>query len=118
LNLKNANNHYESLVENFDEDLIKNNLLLENSKKKELHIKLNQLDQEINSLHKQSSQQAELELHQNNLRDKEKSISTLYNKHRNNLNLFFNDKPIPQKKLKEHLEKIQNCLVIIYYYYR
>ncbi|XP_011499172.1 PREDICTED: DNA repair protein RAD50 [Ceratosolen solmsi marchali] len=110
LNLKNASRNYESLLEDFDEDLIKKNLQLENIKKKELHIKLNLVEQEINSLHQQSSQQAELELYQNNLRDKEKSILALQNKHKTNLNLLFDGKQIPNKKLKEHLEKIQKLL--------
>ena len=100
-------------MESFDEVSIKQNLQSEISRKKELDAKLSQVDKEINSLHQQSSQQAELELHQNSLQEKEKNIAFLKTKHKSNLEVLFNNKEVPQTKLKDHLDKVQKSLVCI-----
>lgn len=73
--------------------------------------KLNEIDQEINSLHQQSSQQAELELHQNTLQDRERKVLTLQNQHREDLMLLLDSEEIPQKNLKESLDKLQKSWV-------
>lgn len=81
--------------------------------KKELDQKLRQIDLEINSLHHQSSQQAELELHQSRLSDKERSIESLKEKHKSDLCELFDGK-IPETKWKDNLEKIHKSLVRIF----
>lgn len=86
-------------------------MLKDISTKKELDVKLNQIDQEMNSLHQQSSQQAELELHQNRLKDEEKHIKCIKEKHKDNLKLLFDDQQIPENNLMHELEKIQKSLV-------
>lgn len=113
--LQNATENYNAVVQNFDEKSIKETLQRENSNKKELNNQLNGIDHEINFLNKQSSQQAELELHQNSLQKKEEDISVLRNKNESNLNLLFSN-AIPQQKLKDNLEKIQKSLVTMYFY--
>lgn len=104
---------YESLKQSFDEDTIKKDLQKDISSKKELDGKLRQIDQEINSLHHQSSQQAELELQQSRLQDEEKQVASIKGKHKDNLELLFDGKEIPQTNLKHNLEKIQKSLVKI-----
>ncbi|XP_001600265.2 DNA repair protein RAD50 [Nasonia vitripennis] len=107
--LQNATENFNTVVQNFDEKFIRETLEREASNKKEFNNQLNNIDNEINFLNKQSSQQAELELHQNSLLKKEEEISVLRNKNESNLNLLFSN-AIPQQKLKDSLEKIQKSL--------
>lgn len=109
--LKNATENFNTVVQNFDEKSMRETVEKEAKIKKELNNQLNIIDTEINFLNKQSSQQAELELHQNSLLQKEEEISLLKNKNKSDLNLFFSNE-IPQQKLKDSLEKIQKSLVI------
>ncbi|OXU24483.1 hypothetical protein TSAR_014049 [Trichomalopsis sarcophagae] len=107
--LQNATENFNTVVQNFDEKSIRETIEREASNKKEFNNQLNNIDNEINFLNKQSSQQAELELHQNSLLKKEEEISVLRNKNESNLNLLFSN-AIPQQKLKDSLEKIQKSL--------
>lgn len=110
-NLQNAEKQYKTLEQNFDEKGMSENLNSQVLKRRELEAKLNEIDREISSLHKQSSQQAELEIHQNGLRDKEKHILALKSKHEKDLELLFDGQAVPEKNLKGELDRIQKSLV-------
>ncbi|XP_014216557.1 DNA repair protein RAD50 [Copidosoma floridanum] len=109
-NLENATKTYNSLLENFKEDSLKKSLQEEIAKKKELDVKLNQIDREIDSLHQQSAQQTELEYDQSRLDKIDSKIISLKNKHKDDLTLLFDDNEIPQKKIKNSLEEVQRSL--------
>ncbi|KAJ8687829.1 hypothetical protein QAD02_023623 [Eretmocerus hayati] len=108
-NLLNATNKYESLANSFDENSEKEKLSKDMIMKKELNEKLNRIDEELASLHQQSSQQAELELHQGRLKEKESLIASILNKHESDLQQLFNG-DVPKKNFKHQLDKLQNSL--------
>lgn len=113
--LKIATEKYEKLVKEFDEKSFKKNLQDEFDKKKKYEQKLKESDEEMSSLHFHSSQQAELELNQKAYAAKEKEVLILQDKHKNNLKLLFEDKQLPQKIMKNELDKIQRKLVRLCY---
>ncbi|KAL7302008.1 hypothetical protein TKK_0005245 [Trichogramma kaykai] len=110
-NLQTATQQYENLLKDFNEESLKEELQKYNKQRKEYDSRITLLDQEINSLHKLSSMQAELELHQNQLKDKEVEISALKKKHSNNLMVFFGSETVPEKQFKKHIEKIHSSLL-------
>lgn len=73
---------------------------------------LSAVDEEISSLLKQSSLQAELKLHKDTLLAKEKEIEGLRNKHESTIKSLFDIKELSQVKLKNNLETTQKELVI------
>lgn len=108
--LQQATKSYNDLLQNFDEESINKNLQAEILTKRELNQKLSNIDIEIRSLHEQSSQQTELELHQADLKKKEEQIIMSKNKHKTDLEVLFGNR-IPETDLKHNLEKLQHALV-------
>lgn len=107
-----ASDSYEKIVNSLDIEDIKSQLNETSKKQKTLEDDINKIDNEISSLHRFSSIQAEMELLQSSLKTKENDIEKIKSKHGKALKKLFQVEEVPMKKLRGDLEEIQRKLVI------
>ncbi|XP_034187721.1 DNA repair protein rad50 [Osmia lignaria lignaria] len=109
--LENVKRKIQELNEVMDVDAAKEEVLDKTKLRNEMEIRLNAIDEDIASLLKQSSLQAELELNKSALLSKEKEIEKLKEKHEQKLMKLLNVTKLPESKLKNKLDTVQKQLM-------
>nr|XP_003704846.1 PREDICTED: DNA repair protein RAD50 [Megachile rotundata] len=109
--IKETKNKLEQLNEIMDVDTMKKEVLNKTQSRNKLETRLNSVDEEISSLLKQSSLQAELELNKSSLLSKEKEIQKLKEKHEEKITKLLNIPELPLSKLKSDLDTVQKQLM-------
>lgn len=79
--------------------------------KKKMEADLNAIDNDISALHKLSSLTAEFELNKSVLLAKREELTTLREKHGDNIKALLDIQELPQTKLQNTLERIHQKLV-------
>ncbi|XP_078039403.1 DNA repair protein rad50 [Augochlora pura] len=101
----------EHLNETLNINTAKEELIGKIKLRDETETKLNAVDEEITLLLKQSSLQAELELHNNSLASKEKELLKLKDKYEKTIKNLMDIKELKPIKLKDKLDKTQRELI-------
>ncbi|XP_076276381.1 DNA repair protein rad50 [Lasioglossum baleicum] len=108
--MQTVKNKIEHLNETMNVDEAKEEVARKIISRNEKEAMLNAVDEEIASLLKQSSLQAELELHNNSLVSKEKELQKLKDKHEETIKNLLDMKELIQVKLKNRLDTTQKEL--------
>ena len=103
-------NKVQQLSEAMDVEAEKKEVQVKIKKRNETETLLNATDEEIASLLKQSSLQAELELHKSNLISKEEEVQKLKHKHEDTIMNLLDIKELPHMRLKNSLDAVQKEL--------
>lgn len=93
-------------------DAAKDEVTTKTKLRDETEVNLNAVDEEIALLLKESSLQAELELHKCTLQSKEKELQKLKEKHEETIKNILDMKEVTQIKLKNKLDTTQKELVL------
>lgn len=119
-------NKVQQLSEAVDVETEKKEFQIKIKLRDETEALLNATDEEIASLLKQSSLQAELELHKSNLISKEEEVQKLKNKHEDTIMNLLDIEALPRIRLKNNLDASQKelvfkstigCIEMVYLFY-
>ncbi|XP_076644408.1 DNA repair protein rad50 [Halictus rubicundus] len=109
--MKTVQDKIEHLNETMNVDEAKEEVARKIKSRDETEAVLNAVDEEIASLLKQSSLEAELELHNTSLASKEKELQKLKDKHGETIKNLLDMKELTQVKLKNKLDTTQKELI-------